>query len=105
MGNMMRQLEDAKPSWNNRRPVIKWTLIFIGSMIAAALASSVALALLAKFGFYIFTFFMTVIILGFACMIGIVGSYVFGAKWESESYFNLLKDVIPNLKKDDDPPI
>ena len=102
MGYTMKQLEDAKPTWQNRRPVIIGSLIFMGSVISAALLASVALALLAKFGFYIFTFFMTVIILGFACMIGIVGSYVFGAKWETESYFSLLKDVIPDLKKDDD---
>jgi hypothetical protein len=98
----MKQLEDVRPTWTNRRPVIIWSLLFIGAMIAMSIVSAVALALLAKFGFYIFTFFMTVIILGFACMIGIVGSYVFGAKWESESYFNLLKDVIPTIKKDDD---
>lgn len=98
----MKHIEDAKPSWTNRRPVIKWSLLFMAGIIFAALLSAVCLAVLAKFGFYIFTFCMTVIILGFACMIGIIGSYVFGARFETKDYFNLLKDVIPNLKKDDD---
>ena len=98
----MKNIQDLRPSWNKRRPIIIAMLAFMCAVIVLSGIASIVLAVLAKYGFYVFTFFMTMIILAFACLIGIIGSYIFGAQWETKDYFNLLKDVVPKINNEEE---
>lgn len=100
----MSKVDHFKQSWDKRRPIIIIMLIFLAVMLVAQLTTAVILALLAKFGFNISTFFIVFVICNFIALLGIIGSWIFGATWEHKDFLNILPQIIPHMDKDDDPP-
>lgn len=106
MSSMIEDIKSSlKPDWTHRRLVIRLALV-LGAMILISLfASSVWLALIGKFGFYISTFFITFLICNFIAILGIIGSYVFSAQWENKDFLNILPQIIPHMSKPEIPEI
>lgn len=94
----MDDIEGLKPDWTNRRTLIKHITYGLAAMLAVALLTSVILAYFAKFGLYISIFFTIFATLCFMTMLGVIGSYVFGARWETKDFLSILPGIIPDFK-------
>lgn len=90
-------LDKVKPDWTHRRAYIKVLLVFLCASISIALCGSLALGYFAKFGLYISAFLITFVICNFMVLIGIVGSYIFGSRWETSDFLKILPHIIPNM--------
>lgn len=102
---MQVKIDDIKPDWTNRRKVIRASLIVLNVLLFAALGGAILLGLFGKFGLYVSTFFIVFNALTFVAIIAIIGSYVFGARWETSTFLKAITNIVPDFgKKDDDIP-
>jgi hypothetical protein len=94
---MQDMIDKLKPSWKYRRIYVAVTLVFAALMIVAALSGALALSAFAKFGLYISAFLIVFVICSFVVLLGVIGSYIFGARWETKDFLNILPNIIPQL--------
>jgi hypothetical protein len=102
---LMKKIEAIKPSWDNRRKIIKVALTIVGILLFLLFAGAVYLTFLGKFGLAIASFFIVFLVCNFISGLGIIGSYIFGARWENKDFLNALQhvpDFMHNTKDDDD---
>ena len=90
-------IEHIKPQWKFRRVYIAILLTFLCLILSVLLGTSVWLGFAAKFSIYICTFFIVFTICSFMTLIGIIGSYIFGSRWETSDFLKTLPDIIPKL--------
>lgn len=90
--------EVLKPDWTNRRLVIKLTLRVMSFFLFLSLVGATTLAYFAKFTFYVTIFYTVFAACSFVLMLGIIGSYVFGARWETKDFLNALSDIVPDFQ-------
>lgn len=94
-------IEQLKPKWDYRRKYVAALLIFLGLMIAASLASAVYLGHLSLFGLYIATFMIVFVFCAFMALLGIIGSYIFGSRWETKDFLDTLPNLIPKFGEEE----
>lgn len=87
------------PDWTKRRQVIQISLVFLAAMLTAVFVASIVLCLLAKLGFYITLILMIFLVLSFVAALGIIGSYIFGARWETKDFLDTIQHVLPDFYK------
>lgn len=100
----MKELKSLKPDWTNRRKVIKYTLRVLSAFLFLCLVAVTALAYFAKFTVTVAMFFTVFAACSFLLMLGIIGSYVFGAQWETKDFLTALGNLVPDFDKSDDEP-
>lgn len=100
----MDDLDRLKPDWTNRRKLIKCITYGLAAMLVVSLIASIALAAFAKFGLYISIFLTVYVTLCFMVMLGVIGSYVFGARWENQDFLNVLPGIVPDFNMRGDSP-
>lgn len=93
----MSDIKSFKSDWTNRRKVIKRMLFVLSVLLIASLVGATVLAYFAKFGLYVSIFYTVFSALTFIVILGIVGSYVFGASWETRDFLNILPSIIPDF--------
>lgn len=105
----MDDINGLKPDWTNRRKLIFGVSYLLAAMLVVALVASIVLAYFVKFGLYISIFLTVFVTLCFIVVLGIIGSYVFGARWEHKEFLDILPGIIPdfqpnstNERQDDD---
>lgn len=101
----MSDLNELRPDWTNRRKLVMIIAGFLAGLLLTSLIMAVGLAYIAKFGLYISIFFVTFVVLCFITLLGIIGSYIFGASWEHKDFLSVIPDIVPDFhpnKKDDD---
>lgn len=97
----MKDIKALKPDWTNRRKVIKLTLRVLSFFLLLSLIGATVLAYFGKFAFYVSMFYTVFMALSFVLMLGIIGSYVFGARWETKDFLTTLTDIVPDFNKED----
>lgn len=63
-----------------------------------SLLGATGLAYFTKFTFYVTIFYTVFAACSFVLMLGIIGSYVFGARWETKDFLNALSDIVPDFQ-------
>jgi hypothetical protein len=58
-------------------------------------------ALVGSFGLYYAIFAITTELLAFAALVMVIGSYVFGSAFQSNKFLDFVKEVAPDLKKEE----
>lgn len=91
--------EQLKPDWTNRRLIIKLTLRMLSFFLFLSLVGGTGLAYFAKFSFYVCLFYTVFAACSFILMLGIIGSYVFGARWETKDFLHALTDIVPDFDR------
>lgn len=89
---------NLKPDWTNRRQIIKLTLRVMSFFLFLSLIGATSLAYFTKFTFYITIFYTVFAACSFVLMLGIIGSYVFGARWETKDFLNAMSDIVPDFQ-------
>jgi CHASE3 domain sensor protein len=97
-------LEKFRQPWDQRRPLIKKLLLFVAGVIIILLLGAIGLAVFSKFLFAVAAFFIVAISLSFMTLLGIIGSYVFAAKWENSDFLNAIPGIVSALKGQEDEP-
>jgi len=99
---LMKQITNLKQDWKYRRPLIYWVCGSMIGLIASALGTAVFLAAIGKFGVIISTFFSILVICAFFTLLAVLGSYVFGAAWENDSFLKLVPQLLQHKDEDAD---
>ena len=89
--------ENLKPDWTNRRLIIKLTLRMLSFFLFLTLVGAAVLAYYSKFTFYVSLFYTVFAACSFVLMLGIIGSYVFGARWENKDFLHALAEIVPDF--------
>lgn len=97
MTTMKEVVEQLKPSWTHRRAYVKTLMVYLCVMLTTSLFGSLALAAFGKFGAYISVFLVVFAICNFAVLLGIIGSYIFGSRWETKDFLDILPNIIPQV--------
>lgn len=97
---MTNMIDQVKPSWYFRRIYIAVLLIFLSLCIAASLGGALWLGYFAKFSMWIASFLIVFVICNFMALLGIIGSYIFGSRWETKDFLDVLPNIIPNMDND-----
>lgn len=98
----MKNVKDIKPDWTNRRKVIKALLFLLGVLVFITPVGVAALALFGKFTFHVAMFFIIFNSFTFVSILGITGSYVFGARWETKDFLNAITNLVPDFNHKED---
>jgi uncharacterized BrkB/YihY/UPF0761 family membrane protein len=93
----MKEIFNKATDWTHRRKYIKYLLWFLCFMLTVNIAGSIALAFFSKFGAAVSTFFIVFCICNFMVLLGIIGSYIFQASWETKNFLDVLPNIIPKL--------
>lgn len=93
-------IQKLVPSWEHRRPLIKAILGWLVLMIVFCLGSAFGLAVVSKFGLYISIFYVTFVLACFIALLGIIGSYIFNARWENKDFLQAFAQIKPNFQQD-----
>jgi hypothetical protein len=93
----MKEVFNKATDWTHRRRYIKHLLWFLCVMLMVNIFGSIALAFFGKFSIAVSTFFIVFCICNFMVLLGIIGSYIFQASWETKTFLDVLPNIIPNL--------
>lgn len=93
----MSEITELKPDWSNRRKLIYGIIITLGSLLVTSLFTSVILAYFTKFGLYISIFMCLFVSMCFLVILGVIGSYIFGARWETKDFLQVLPQLVPDF--------
>jgi hypothetical protein len=96
----MDDLSNLKQGWDGRKQAIVALLVFIAVLLVSCLGGAFVLAFLGKFGFVFSTFLITFVVCSFISLLGIIGSWIFGAKWEQKDFLDILPQIMPHINKD-----
>lgn len=95
----MENIQELKPDWTNRRKVIKGMLMLLAILLALTPFGVAALAYFGKFALYESMFFIIFNSFTFLSILGIIGSYVFGARWENKDFLLAITNIVPDFPK------
>jgi hypothetical protein len=98
---MPDMIDKLLPKWDYRRKYILALLIFLCVMIVASLAGALYLGHTAMFGLYISAFMIVFVICAFMSLLGIIGSYIFGSRWETKDFLDTLPNIIPKFGEEE----
>jgi hypothetical protein len=100
MFSMQEVVDQLKPQWTHRRKFVAWLLFFLCTTISVALGGALVLGFFSHFSIYICAFLVVFIMCAFASLLGIIGSYIFGSRWETKDYLEMLPHIMPNVVGD-----
>jgi hypothetical protein len=95
---MENMIDKLKPSWKFRRVYIALLLIFLSICIATSLGGAIWLG--ANFTPSLSAFMIVFVICNFMALLGIIGSYIFGSRWETKDFLDVLPNIIPHTGVD-----
>ena len=90
-------IKKAKPDWSNRRKIVICNLRHCMFMMWACVIASVALAWFGKLDWNATLILGTAFVVTAGEGVLVVGSYVFGASWESAKFMDLLTALKPGV--------
>lgn len=93
----MKEIFNKATDWTHRRKYIKHLLWFLCLMLVLNIAGSIFLAYFGKFGAGVSAFFIVFCICNFMVLLGIIGSYIFQASWETKNFLDVLPNIIPKV--------
>lgn len=96
----MSDVKEFQPQWTKRRRLVFFIIFFFALLVAVNTGIVVWLSLALKFSIWPAAFLITNQVLAVTTVIATFGSYVFGSKWENDSFFNLIKDITPKIGSD-----
>lgn len=94
---MTDMIDQIKPSWTYRRRYIKNLLFFLSICISVTLLGALVLGFFGKINIYLSAFLIVFIICNFMTLLGIIGSYIFGSRWETKDFLDVLPNIIPKM--------
>lgn len=94
----VEDLEKFKPDWKHRRAAVYGVLGFMCFLLLLHIGLVGLIAITASFTMGMSIFFVTSQILAFTTIVAVIGSYIFGSKWSTDNFFNLIRDVAPNFE-------
>ena len=97
----MKEINDLAPNWRYRRVVVFGSVIFFAVIIGVLVGLATWTALVGSFGLYYAIFAITTELLAFAALVMVIGSYVFGSAFQSNKFLDFVKEVAPDLKKEE----
>jgi hypothetical protein len=100
MFSMKETIEALKPKWDYRRKFVAWLLAFVCLMITITLGGALFLGFLSKFNIFLSAFLIVFAICSFMVLLGIIGSYIFGSRWETADFLKVLPGIIPHMVPD-----
>lgn len=97
----MKEIFNKATDWTHRRRYIKHLLWFLCLMLCVNIAGSIGLAFFGKFGVSVASFFIVFCICNFMVLLGIIGSYIFQASWETKNFLDVLPGIVPKMGGND----